>query len=78
MTIPDPRERPTLSIEEAAELLGIGRSAAYECARRSQLPTLRLGRRLRVPTAELRRLVGIDGPTADQPDNVTPIRQDVG
>lgn len=41
--------RATISIEEAAALLGIGRTAAYEAANRGQLPTRRLGRRLLVP-----------------------------
>ena len=41
--------RTTITVEEAASLLGIGRSAAYEAARRGQLPTRRLGRRLVVP-----------------------------
>lgn len=41
--------RTTISINEAAVLLGIGRTAAYEAARRGQLPTRRLGRRLVVP-----------------------------
>lgn len=41
--------RTMITVEEAASLLGIGRSAAYEAARRGQLPTRRLGRRLFVP-----------------------------
>lgn len=41
--------RTMITVEEAAALLGIGRSAAYEAARRGQLPTRRLGRRLFVP-----------------------------
>jgi excisionase family DNA binding protein len=41
--------RATITVEEAAALLGIGRTAAYEAARRGQLPTRRLGRRLVVP-----------------------------
>ena len=45
--------RTTISIEEAASLLGIGRTAAYEAARRGQLPTRRLGRRLLVPVPAL-------------------------
>ena len=45
--------RPTITIEEAASLLGIGRTAAYEAARRGQLPTRRLGRRLLVPVPAL-------------------------
>lgn len=50
--------RATISVEEAATLLGIGRSAAYEAARRGQLPTLRLGRRLLVPVPRLLQMIG--------------------
>jgi excisionase family DNA binding protein len=48
----------TITVEEAGRLLGIGRSLAYEAARRGELPTIRLGRRLLVPTARLQALVG--------------------
>ncbi len=58
--IPDPREVPTLSIEEAGAMIGLGRSGAYEAARRGEIPTLRFGRRLRVPTAALRKMLGMD------------------
>lgn len=58
--IPTPEERPTVSVEEAGAWLGLSRSSAYEAARRGELPTLRFGRRLMVPTARLRVLLGID------------------
>jgi excisionase family DNA binding protein len=48
----------TLTVEDAARLLGISRGLAYEAARRGELPTIRLGRRLLVPTARLYELVG--------------------
>ena len=41
----------TLTIEEAAQLLGIGRQSAYQAARAGELPTIRLGRRMLVPRA---------------------------
>ncbi len=49
---------PTISVEEAAELLGISRLAAYRAVKAGQLKTLRMGRRLRVPTAPLLRMLG--------------------
>jgi len=49
---------PTISVEEAAGLLGVSRSAAYRAAKAGQLTTLRMGRRLRVPTAPLLRMLG--------------------
>jgi excisionase family DNA binding protein len=50
----------TLTVEEAAKLLGVSRGTAYEAARRGELPTIRLGRRLLVPRARLYELVGAD------------------
>ena len=53
------RPRLTMSVEEAAELLGISRWLAYEQAQRGDLPVLRIGRRLRVPVRRLLDLVGL-------------------
>lgn len=50
-------ERLTYSIEETAELLGIGRRLAYELANRGELPALRLGKRWVVPRHRLERLL---------------------
>ena len=52
-TLDELSHRVTLTIEETASLLGIGRSCAYEAARRGQLPSRRLGRRLVVPVPAL-------------------------
>jgi len=48
----NPEERPTVSIEEAGIVLGISRWGAYQAAKTGELPTVRFGRRVRVPTAE--------------------------
>jgi excisionase family DNA binding protein len=47
----------TLTIEEAAKVLRISRASAYEAARRGELPTVRIGKRLLVPQAALDRLL---------------------
>ncbi|MBW3591044.1 MAG: helix-turn-helix domain-containing protein [Actinobacteria bacterium] len=47
------------TVEEVAELLRIGRSAAYEAVRRGQIPALRFGRRLRIPRSALDQLLRI-------------------
>jgi excisionase family DNA binding protein len=49
--------RLALSVDEAAELLGISRGLAYELVRCGELPALRLGRRLVVPLAALEAMV---------------------
>jgi excisionase family DNA binding protein len=48
-------EPKTVSVPEAGKWLGIGRNAAYEAARRGDLPTIRIGRLLRVPVVALER-----------------------
>lgn len=55
----DLANRATISVEEAAKVIGIGRSAAYEAARIGQLPTRRLGRRLLVPVPALLEWLGL-------------------
>ena len=58
-----------LTIEEAAGVLRISRGSAYEAARRGELPTVRVGRSLRVPRARLLELLGEPTPTPDEPSN---------
>jgi excisionase family DNA binding protein len=50
-------ERRTLTIEEAAKGLGISKASAYEAARTGELPTVKIGKRILVPTAALDRLL---------------------
>lgn len=52
--------KPTTSVEAAAEILGIGRSSYYAAIKNGELPALRIGRRIVVPTAPLRRLLGLE------------------
>jgi excisionase family DNA binding protein len=49
----------TISIEQAAKVLGLGRTAAYEAARRGEFPTRRLGRRVVVPVPALLEWLGV-------------------
>lgn len=49
-------DRWTVTVEEAAQMLGISRSSAHECVRRGELRALRLGRRLVVPRSALESL----------------------
>lgn len=50
----------TMTVQEAGELLGISRRSAYRAAARGELPTLRLGRRLVVPTTKLLAMLGVE------------------
>ncbi len=50
----DPR---TLTVVEAADILGISRSTAYELVRQGRIPSVRLGRRIVIPLTSLLRML---------------------
>lgn len=64
----------TVDIPTAARALGLGRSTAYELARRGEFPCriLRIGSSYRVPTADLLRVLGIEPPTLREVPSVPP------
>ncbi len=51
-------QRLCLSVDEFARAIGIGRSLAYRMVNEEFIRTLRFGRRILVPKAEIERLVG--------------------
>jgi excisionase family DNA binding protein len=55
----DQAYRLVYSVPEAGRLLGLSRNAAYEAAKRGDIPTLRIGRLLLVPKIPFHRMVGI-------------------
>ena len=50
----------TLTVEQAADVLGVGRSTAYELVRSGDLKCIRLRRRIVVPVAHLAESLGVD------------------
>lgn len=60
---PEKSPSATLTISQAAELLGIGRNLAYETAARdgelAGVPVIRVGRRMVVPRARLLLILGL-------------------
>jgi hypothetical protein len=65
--LPNPVLEPTLDVERAGALCGLGRSKAYVEARRfidtdgaEGLPVIPFGRTLRVPTATLLSMLGLE------------------
>jgi excisionase family DNA binding protein len=55
------RPPKTISVEDAAKMLNIGRNQAYEAARTGQIPVLRIGKRILVLVEPLERMLGGDG-----------------
>jgi excisionase family DNA binding protein len=54
-------ERRVVTLNEAALILRISRGSAYEAAKRKEIPTIRIGRRLLVPCEALDRLLSGSG-----------------
>jgi excisionase family DNA binding protein len=50
-------ERLTLTIEETAKVLGIGRQLAYDRVKTGEIPVIKVGRRLLVPRRALEKLL---------------------
>jgi len=46
------------TLDEVATLLRVSRGSAYAAAKKGEIPTIRIGRRLLVPLAALDRLLG--------------------
>ncbi len=49
----DQEQRIVLTVEEAARRLGIGRSLAWRLVQEGEIPSVRLGRLVRVPMRQL-------------------------
>jgi excisionase family DNA binding protein len=58
--LPDPLKSPTLTVPEAAAVLGISRAAAYAAVQRGDIPSIRIGHRLVVSTVALWRMLGLE------------------
>ncbi len=50
-------QRLTLSVEEAAKILGIGRNLCYDRVKTGEIPVIKVGRRLLVPRRALEKLL---------------------
>jgi excisionase family DNA binding protein len=47
----------TISVVEAGQQAGLGRNGSYDAAKRGEIPTIRFGRRLRVPRQAWERIL---------------------
>jgi hypothetical protein len=62
----DWRDMPTLPVPVGGAILAdLSRQGSYDAAKRGDLPTLRIGRKLVVPVVPLRRLLGELPPLAE-------------
>ncbi len=54
IVLPKSEQKPTLTLEETATCLGLGRSTAYRYAALGLIPSIKVGNRRIVSTAALR------------------------
>ena len=50
-------QQQTISVVDAGRMLGVGRNVAYRMAQEGKIPTLRLGKKIRVPLLALKNLL---------------------
>ena len=50
-------QKLTLSVEEAAKVLGIGRNLCYDKVKTGEIPAIKIGKRLLVPRRALEKLL---------------------
>lgn len=55
--MPTDGERATLTVDEAARILGISRNSAYQGVLTGEIPCIKIGRRILVPKAALMKLL---------------------
>jgi excisionase family DNA binding protein len=62
--LPPLEEAPvTLTVEEAARYLRIGRAAGYAAVKAKEIPSVKLGRSIRIPRRALLELLGEPDPS---------------
>jgi len=62
----------TITIDEAGAQLGLSRATAYKLAHSGAIPTIRLGRQLKVPVVQLEKLLNgeTDGTNDAKPTGI--------
>jgi hypothetical protein len=53
-------EELTVSVEVAGKAFNLSRNPAYDACRSGQIPSFRIGKKIVVPTAPLRKMLGIE------------------
>ena len=51
--------KTTVSVPAAGRAFGLGRNSAYAAVKSGELPSIRIGGKIAVPTAPLRRMLGL-------------------
>lgn len=54
-------KQPTVTVKVAALLFKLGQNAGYRAVADGSLPSVKIGGAIRVPTAPLRKMLGMEG-----------------
>lgn len=57
--LPNPVDEPTVNVLRAAAILGVSTRATYAAIERGEIPTIRVGRVIKIPTAKFLRHFGL-------------------
>jgi hypothetical protein len=49
-----------VSVETVGKIFGLGRNSTYAAVKSGQIPSIKIGGRIVVPTAPLRKMLGIE------------------
>ena len=56
-----PNQRLTLTVKEAAKIIGLSRNATYQACQQGLLPHIRIGRRILIPVKALEKMLAEAG-----------------
>jgi excisionase family DNA binding protein len=59
--VPQAANQPTMQVDDVAKALGVSRATVYTGVQTGEIPSIKLGRRIVVPTAAVRRMLQLDG-----------------
>ena len=51
--------QPTCSVDDYRKIMGISKNPAYDAVKRGDVPSIRVGGRIRIPTAPLKQMLGL-------------------
>ena len=52
--------KPVITVSDALKIVPLGRNSLYEAIRRGEIQTVKIKKKILVPAAPLRRLLGIE------------------
>ena len=67
--IEDILSKPTCSVDQVGRIYGLSRNKAYKAVEEGEIESIRFGRLIRVPTASVRRRLGLSADAQRHPES---------